>query len=117
MQVTLGWTEYRPKWGDGQVVLSLKPLTNAALLALMPYFESTDAEDGKTAIGRILHIQEAAAPILPGFCRVLAGLQDETGNLVTVEQIAAEAPLMELCVEVIGELVTRSRLGRVDQGN
>lgn len=121
MRIVIGWREYRPRWGDGQVVLKLRPLSNAALLETMPHFQELQPEEGETLarglLVKVLNIQAAAKDLLPEFCQVAAGLEDETGQPITAAQLTEMPVFADLVLEVMSELIAMSRLGTGDRGN
>ena len=113
MKIELGWKEYKVKWGDGTITCELKPLSVGAMLSISPWFSQ---EDGEVVLTRLFEIQKAAREILPDHCKELKGLEDEEGQ-VSVERFGEESALMHLAVELAGELLSRSRLAREDEGN
>ena len=49
--------------------------------------------------------------------RNLTGLEDSSGEPITLEQVASETVLTDFAVELAGQLVSISRLNEEDLGN
>jgi len=96
------------------VAVDMKPLPVGMLMDLLPHFKVTGAT---VILQSFLGIQEASKAPLSACTRNLHGLQDEAGEEITIEQVSEETVLTDLAVELIGELVSISRLNEEELGN
>jgi hypothetical protein len=96
------------------VSVEMKPLPVAVLMDLLPHFKVT----GNTVVLQsFLEIQQHSAEAVKECVRNLTGMEDSSGEPITLEQVASETVLTDFAVELAGQLVSISRLNEEDLGN
>ena len=102
---------YETTFEDDSVVVTMKPLTRASFVSILPSLENlrTDPENSEKAIA----VYDVACNVLKVNLVSLEGLRDANGNAIEAEAFLNETYFMHLVTETFNKLIEGANLGKV----